>query len=157
QERLELRIGAVELVDEQHDGLLARQRAEQRPREEKALVEERRLLRRDAIDGLAERLRAGEHTGEHVLDELRVEQLLAVLPLVERLALVEALVALEPHELAARRARHGLRELRLADAGRALEEERLAERAREVRDDGELAVRDVAARAELRERVVGAL
>ena len=55
------------------------------------------------------------------------QQLLAVVPLVQRLGLVEALVALQPHELAAEVGGERLGELGLADAGRALDEHRLAE------------------------------
>ena len=55
------------------------------------------------------------------------QQLLAVVPLVERLRLVEALVALQAHQPAAGGARERLGQLGLADARRALDQDRLAE------------------------------
>ena len=58
---------------------------------------------------------------------LDAQQLLAVVPLVQRLGLVEALVALQAHELAVEVARDRLGQLGLADAGRPLDEDRLAE------------------------------
>ena len=58
---------------------------------------------------------------------LDAQQLLAVVPLVQRLGLVEPLVALQAHELAAEIAGQRLGELGLADAGRPLDEHRLAE------------------------------
>src|SRR5690606_30724350 len=63
------------------------------------------------------------------------QELLAVVPLVQGLRLVEALVALQADEAAAGRARERLRELRLADAGRALDEHGLAELRREEGDE----------------------
>ena len=60
------------------------------------------------------------------------QQLLAVVPLVQRLRLVEALVALQADQLAAGGPRERLRELGLADPGGALDEDRLAEPLGEV-------------------------
>ena len=57
--------------------------------------EEDAVLGADALRRLAQRLRAGHDLAELLLQDLRVEQLLRVLPLVERLGLVEALVALQ--------------------------------------------------------------
>jgi hypothetical protein len=54
-------------------------------------------------------------------------QLLGVVPLVQRAGLVDALVALQPHQPGPRHLGDGLGEFRLADPGRALHEERLAE------------------------------
>jgi hypothetical protein len=53
------------------------------------------------------------------------EQLGKVVPLVERLVAVQPLVALQAEERQAKRLRQGSRELRLADAGLALEEKGL--------------------------------
>ena len=63
---------------------------------------------------------------------LDAEQLLLVVPLVERPRLVETLVALQPDQVGARRARHRLGQLGLADPGRPLDQQRLLQRAREV-------------------------
>jgi len=53
--------------------------------------------------------------------------LLGVVPLVQRPGLVDALVALEPDQPRSGDLGDGLGQLRLADAGRALDEKRLAE------------------------------
>ena len=66
------------------------------------------------------------------LREADGEDLALVVPLVERLGRGEALVALEPDERRAERAGHRVRRRGLADPGLTLEEERTAERQREV-------------------------
>ena len=80
--------------------------AQQRPRQDEAVGEEDVVLAwrcgrrpRDSVCAPA------EHLADLVLQDLRVEQLLGVLPLVERLGLVEALVALQPDQLVAERRR----------------------------------------------------
>ena len=78
---------------------------------------------------------AGDHLADLVLEDLGVEELLGVLPLVERLGLVEPLVALEADQLVVERAGEHLGELGLADAGRPFDQDRLLEAARQV-DDG---------------------
>ena len=75
---------------------------------------------------------------------LDAQQLLAVVPLIQRPRFVEALVALQSHELAPEMARERLRELGLADARGALDEHGLAESEREKRDQSGLAAREVA-------------
>ncbi len=71
------------------------------------------------------------------------QQLLAVVPLVQRLRLVEPLVALQPDQLARGRARERLGELRLADSRGALDEDRLAEPRGEKGDQRRRLVRQV--------------
>jgi len=111
EERLELLVGAVDLVDEQH----------RRPR---AVVLERREQRAlDEVVGpeqalLLERLAAR-------LGEPDPQQLPRVVPLVERLRGVDALEALQAHERRVEQLGQRLRRLRLADAGLALEQQRL--------------------------------
>ena len=90
QHRLELLVGLVDLVDQQHDRLGVRDRRHQRPREQELLAEDVLL---HGVPAGARRLR------------LDPQQLLAVVPLVQRLRLVEPLVALQAHELAAEEAR----------------------------------------------------
>src|SRR6185312_16804365 len=75
-------------------------------------------------------------------------ELLAVVPLVQRLRLVEALVALQAHQLAAEEARERLRQLRLADAGRPLDQHGLAELGGEVGDERGRLAWEVADRAQ---------
>ena len=83
QHRLELLVGLVDLVDQQHDRLGRGDRGHQRPLEQELLAEDVVL---DRVPAGA--LRLG----------LDAQQLLAVVPLVERLGLVEPLVALQAHE-----------------------------------------------------------
>ena len=88
QHRLELLVGLVDLVDQQHDRLGRGDRLQQRAGEQELLAED------VVLDGLpAGALGLG----------LDPQQLLAVVPLVQRLGLVEALVALQAHERRARR------------------------------------------------------
>ena len=73
------------------------------------------------------------------------QQLLAVVPLVQRLGLVEALVALQPHQVARPRyVDERLGQLRLADAGGALDEHRLAELGGQERDERRRLARQIA-------------
>ena len=111
QHRLELLVGLVDLVDQQHDRLGAGDRLHQRPLEQELLAED------VVVDVLPAGLAAG----------LDPQQLLAVVPLVQRLGLVEALVALQANQLAAGGAGERLGQLGLADPRRALDQDRLAE------------------------------
>ena len=61
------------------------------------------------------------------LVSLDAQQLLAIVPLVQRLGLVEALVALQADEPGAGDGRHGACQLRLADPGRPFHQHRLLE------------------------------
>ena len=119
QQPLDLDVGLVDLVDEQHRRLLAPDRGQQRPGEQE-------LLGEDVVVGLRPRRVVA-------LRSLDAEQLLLVVPLVERPRLVEALVALQPDQVGAGRPADRLGQLGLADAGRTLDEQRLLERAGEVR------------------------
>src|SRR4051794_17217939 len=121
QHRLELLVGLVDLVDEQHDRLGAGDR-----RHERALQQE--LLAEDVVLDLVP-------AGVVAALGLDAQQLLAVVPLVERLGLVEALVALQAHEGPVEVAAHRLGELGLADTGGALDEDRLAEARGEEGDE----------------------
>src|SRR5690606_4905798 len=73
QEGLELGVRLVDLVDQQDDRLLRRDRAQQRTRQDEPLREENAVLRRDALDRFLERRRAGEHLPDLVLQDLGVE------------------------------------------------------------------------------------
>ena len=120
QHRLELLVGLVDLVDQQHHRLLGGDRAHQRSREQELLAE----------DVLLHGLPSGA-----VGLGLDAQQLLAVVPLVQRLGLVQALVALQSHELAVQVGRERLRQLGLADARWPLHEHGLAELRRQVRHE----------------------
>src|SRR5207247_7646733 len=77
-----------------------------------------------------------------------------ILPLVEGLWLVESLVTLQANEIVVERLGEHLGELRLADAGRALDEDRLVELRGEVDDGPDRPARDVLERLEPRDDVV---
>ena len=117
QHRLELLVGLVDLVDQQHHRLLGRDRLQQRAAEQELLAE----------DVVLHRVPAG--AGRLGLDP---QKLLAVVPLVQRLRLVQALVALEAHEPPVEIAAECLGQLGLADPGRALDQHRLAEPGRQI-------------------------
>src|SRR5207244_1647750 len=112
----------------EHDRLRVGDRRQERAREQELLAEDVLL---DLVPARLVRL------------GLDAQELLAVVPLVERLGLVEALVALEADQLACGRARESLGELGLADARGALDEDRLAERHSEMRDERRRIVRQV--------------
>jgi hypothetical protein len=133
EHRLELLVGLVDLVDQQHDRVRRRDRRHERPLEQELLTEDvvLHVLPAGAL-GLG----------------LDAQQLLAVVPLVQRLGLVEALVALQAHERALERARQRLGQLGLADTGRSLDEHGLAELGREERDERDGRAREVADGAE---------
>ena len=129
EERLELGIGAVDLVDRAAPPASSLSRAcEERPRDEEALTEERALgAARAGRRRRRSTRRPRVSLGDRVAEELRVEHLLRVVPLVEGLGLVEALVALEADQRPPERLGERAREVGLADAGRALEQQRTAE------------------------------
>ena len=112
QQRLGLDLDPVDLVDQQHDGILGADRLEQRAGQEE-------LVGEDVVVDLAPRV--------GVLVGLDAQQLLLVVPLVQRFGLVEPLVALEADQPGAGHLRRRLGELRLAGASRTLDEHRLAE------------------------------
>ncbi len=137
QVRLELLVGAVDLVDEQHrrDAVGRLERLEERPADEEVGAEDvvgGRLL------GLAARL-----------EQPDLEHLARVVPLVDRGVDVETLVALQPDQPRAERGGQDLGQLGLADAGLALEQQRAAEleRQEDRRRDG--AIGDVVAAPEV--------
>ena len=129
QQGLGLDLDAVDLVDQQHHRVVGRDGLEQRAGEEELVGEDVGL---DGLPGVA--------VGPLGLD---AQQLLLVVPLVERLGLVEALVALEADEAGAGHLGDRLGQLGLARAGRALDEDRLAEPVGEVDDPGDALVGEV--------------
>ena len=128
QQGLGLDLDAVDLVDQQHDRLGGPDRLQQRAGEQE-------LVGEDVVVDLAPRVR--------VPVGLDAQQLLLVVPLVQRLGLVEALVALQADQAGAGHLGHRLGELRLARAGRALDEHRLAEPVGQEDDAGDALVGEV--------------
>ncbi len=134
---LELLVGAVDLVDQEDrgDAIVALERLEERPSDQEVATE-------DVVGGRPVRLAAG-------LEQPDLQHLARVVPLVDRGVDVEALVALEPDQAGTEARGQDLGELRLADAGLALEEQRAAELQGEEDGRGERPVRDVVAAAEV--------
>ena len=143
QQRLGLDLHPVDLVDEEHDRLLGADRLEQRAGEEERLAEDVGLDVGPARLVLAV--------------DLDPEELLLVVPLVERLGLVEPLVALEPDEPAAGDGGDRLGQLGLADAGGALDQDRLLQAVGEEHHPGDADVRQVVGLAQPRDHVVDTL
>src|SRR5262245_53632741 len=154
QERLEFGVGLVDLIDEQHARMVVGDGAQQWPRQQETLTEEDVVLAPDALDGLAQGARLGHHLADLLLQDLRVEQLLGVLPLVEGLGLVQALVALQTQQRLPERAGQYLGELGLADAGGSFHQNRLPQMAGEVHDRRDRAAGDVSLRREALNHVV---
>src|SRR4028119_1298735 len=99
QERLELLVGPGYLVYEEDGRLIGLHGLEDRPLHEEVLGEEDVLLPAQDLGRLAQALGRREGLPDLLPEDLRVQELLAVLPLVELLRLVEPLVALEPVEI----------------------------------------------------------
>ena len=112
QVALELFVRAVELVDEQHWrlGPVIRQGLEQRPLDQEPLAEQ-----------FAGRLLPIHFA--RCLHQADFKQLPGVVPLVHRLADIQALVALQTDQLGVQRGRQHFSHFSLADAGLALEEQ----------------------------------
>ena len=134
QERLELVVGAVDLVDEQHArrGL---QRLEHRPGEQETAVVE------GGLDGVG--VQGGARRGRRGLHGAQVQQLAGEVPVVERLRRVDALVALQPHERRAEHLGEGQGERGLAGPRLALAEQRSPHAQGEERRRGESGVGEV--------------
>src|SRR5699024_2226440 len=141
EQALDLDVGLVHLVHQEHGGLPATDRREQGAGQEE-------LLREDVV---ARRVPALALAG------LDAQDLLGVVPLVQGTGLVDALVALQSDEFGLGGGGDGLGELGLADARRALDEQRLAQPVGEVDDGGCGTVGEVALSAERLDHVVDAL
>src|SRR5206468_3153499 len=117
QERLELVVGSVDLVDEQDRRYVAvvRERSQQWTLHEETLGVQLVL-----VDAFVARLHRAQ-----------VEELTRVIPLVDGLRRVDSLVALQPHELATRPPREDLGDLRLSDPCLTLEQQRSLQPERE--------------------------
>ena len=127
QKRLEFLIGAVDLVDQQHRRIGRAQRREHRPLDEEGL----------AID--VDRLLAGLPDRQH---------LAGIVPFIKRRGGVDAFVALKPDEAAREHCGDRFRRFGLADAGRAFEQERLAEGEREISRRRQALVGEIIGRAQ---------
>ena len=132
---LELVVGAVDLVDQQHRRrpLDRLDRPEQGPLDQESFAVELGLeVVGRPRGGLAGRLGGTQ-----------VEQLAGVVPVVDGLGDVDALVALQADQFAAGHRRERLGEFGLADAGLALEEQRPLQRDRQEHRGGDALVGQV--------------
>ncbi len=144
QDRLQRLVGAVDLVDQQHDGLGGADRLQQWSRREEALGEEHAVLGRDPLDGLGEVGGVLDDLPDLLAQDLGVEHLLAVVPLVERRGLVLTLVALQAQQPAAGDGGQRGGQLGLADTGGALEQDRLVQAGLQEHGRGQALVGEVA-------------
>ena len=135
QERLELLVGAIDFVDQQHRRALAPDRGEQRALEQIVFREDLRLDRVDAGAGAFARLDG--------------EQLALIVPFIERRIGVEALVALHADELAAVHVGERLGDLGLADARLALDQQRALQMIHHPQRGRKIAVGDIAGLGEV--------
>jgi hypothetical protein len=132
QVSLELLVGAIDFVDQQDRRPFSRllDGAEQRPLDQKGIGEQLTLGR-----SWIQRVRAFEQSN--------LEDLPRVVPLVDGVADVEALVALQADQLGVERGREDFRHFGLADPGLAFEEQRPLQAQREIGRDGEPSPGDV--------------
>ena len=145
QERLELVVGPVDLVDQQHRRALL-QRGQHRPGEQEPLV----------VQALLGLLDVGRRAAGR-LERAQVQDLAREVPVVERLGGVDALVALQPDQRQVERLGDRLGQRGLAGAGLALEQQRPLHPQREEGDGRQRVVAQVARVAEAGRDVVGRL
>ena len=148
EERFELGIGAVDFVDEEDDGLVAEDGLQEGALQEEAHREEDVFLVGEAVGGFGEGAGAGEGLLKLIAEQLGVQELLGVLPFVERFGLVEAFVALQTDEGTAERTGDGFGQFGFADAGGPFGEQRFAELLRQVDCCGDFVIGDVLLAAE---------
>jgi hypothetical protein len=135
QERLELLVGAIDFVDQQHRGRDAANGGEQRPFQQV-------FFREDVLFNLVG-IFADAFAG---FDR---QELALIVPLVERRILVEAFVALQPDQLGAMHGGERLGDLGLADAGFAFEQQRALQKLHQPQRGRDIAVGDIADGGEL--------
>ncbi len=128
QEGLEGLVSAVDLVDQEHAGLLADQDLQQRAFQQVVAAEQVRLARLLGIR----------------LVQPDREQLATVVPLVGGLRQVQALVALKPYQAPVHRRGQRRRKRRLADTRIALEQQRALQLAGQPKRGRQRLVGDVA-------------
>ena len=109
QKRLEFLVCLVDLIDQQHHRLFGTDGFQQRPFQQ-IVIAEQRLCQLVTVPAA------------HI--HLNGQQLLLVVPLIERLAFIQSLVALQTHQLPIQTGCHHLGDLGLAHAGSALDQQR---------------------------------
>ncbi len=137
-------VGLVDFVDQQYATVLFLQRLEQRARLDEFLGEEDVAELVQPANRLFEAFCTLQNFVERFLQDLRVQQLLAVLPLVQRLRFVETFVTLQADQRQAEHGGGGFREFGFADARRAFDQHRFLQVISEVHGSGDLIAADVA-------------
>src|SRR3569833_317775 len=99
QQRLELGIRFVDLIDQEHAALRLEQRLQQRPRLDEFAREEHVTEIMQLVERGMQRRGTTEHLAKLVLEDLGVAQLLGEFPLIPRLSLVQPLIALQADHL----------------------------------------------------------
>ena len=125
QQGFEFLVGLVDFVEQQHAAARLAQGLEQGTGFQEFLGEEDIVIAVQLGHRLAQPAGTAQCIVDLVLEHLDIEQLLAVFPFVERLGLVQAFVALQTNQRQFEHGGHGLGQLGLAYAGRALHEYRL--------------------------------
>ena len=143
QHRLQGLVGPVDLVDQQHDRILGSHRLQQRARGQEPVGEEHALLGADPLHRLAQIGGVGDDLADLLPQDLGVEQLLAVVPLVECLGLVLTFVALQPQQPPAGGGGENLGQLGLPDPGRPLDQQRFVQPGLQEHGGGQALVGDV--------------
>ena len=95
-----------------------------------------------------------QYFADLVLEYLRIKQLLGVFPFVQRLALVEPFVALQPDEILAHGLCEDLAEVGFAHSGRTFHQYRLLELTREINHGGDTTAGDIVELGELLDYVL---
>ena len=114
-------------VNQEHAALRLLQRLQQRARLDELLGEEHVTEIMELVERGIERGGAAQHFAELVLQDLRVEKLLGVFPFIERLGFIQPLIALQADHLQAAPGGDRFGKLGLADAGRSLHQDGLAQ------------------------------
>src|SRR5215210_1728581 len=143
QKRLELLVGPVDLVEQEHRRRLGSYGLQYGTLHKEVLGEEYVLLLAQLRGGLAQALRRTEDLPDLLPQNLRVQELLTVLPLVECLGFVKPLVALQADECPFRGRCERLRKLGLADASGTFHENRLVQLHGQVHHRRQAPVADV--------------
>src|SRR5215472_16721654 len=135
QECLELVIGTVNLVDEQHGLVTSPDRLEQRPFQQELRAEQ-------PVHGLL--------VGHLMLRQgSNLQHLPCIVPFVQGLVGVDTLVALQPDQPSPEDAGQDFSDLGLSDANLALQEQRATERQRDHQRGSQSAVREVGTLAQV--------
>ena len=109
------------------------------------------------VDGILQGLGALQDLADLVFQDLRIKQLLGVLPFVQSLGFVEPFVTLQPDQLHAQRVGQHLAQLGLPHSRRSLDQKRFLQRRAQVDHRGDVLVAQVLLRAQAGDHFVNRL